>query len=146
MSAVLFLRIAAIAAAVQGAAHGTLVLTYKPTHGAAEVAVIEAMQATSFVVGGAPRTYWGFYFGYAMMGALTCFIEALVFWQLSRFVTASGALVRAVVAVFILFNVVHALLAARFFFAVPVVFDLLLVLLLSAAIFATMRGTTHAMG
>lgn len=130
MSAAVLLRVAAVVAAVQGAAHLTLVLRYTPTHGALEIAVIDAMKSNHFLFGGFSRSYWDFYSGYAMMSAFTCFIEAIVFWQLSRFAGSNAAAVRPLAAVFILFNVGHALLAARYFFMVPVIFDVLLVLLL----------------
>ena len=130
----MLLRVAAIVAAVQGTAHATLVLKYTPAHGAAELAVVEAMQSYHFLFGGFSRTYWDFYFGYAMMSAFACFIEALVFWQLSKFAGEHAPVVRSVAAVFILFNVGHAILATRYFFILPAAFDALLVLLLGAAV------------
>jgi hypothetical protein len=45
--------------------------------------------------------------------------------------------VRAVAGVFILFNIGHAVLAARFFILTPIVFDAVLIVLLGAAIVAT---------
>ena len=52
---------------------------------------------------------------------------------------------RAIAAVFILFNVGHALLATRFFFPLPPAFDLFLVVLLGASFIATQRGV-YCMG
>ena len=142
MSAAVLFRIASLVAAIQGLAHGTLVLTYKPVHGAAEVAVVDAMKSNHFLFAGALRSYWGFYTGYAMMSAFTCFVEALLLWQLGRFAETNEALVRSIAAVFILFNIGHALLAAKFFFPLPAVFDLLLVLLLGASFIATGGGAS----
>lgn len=140
MNAIILLRIAAIVAAIQGLAHGTLIWTYKPRHGPAESAVIEAMQVNHFAFMGVSRSYWDFYFGYAMMGAFTCVVEAVLFWQLSRFAGTSSAAVRAVAAVFILFNIGHALLATKFFILTPIVFDVVLVVLLGAAMIACRCG------
>jgi hypothetical protein len=137
VNTVILLRIAAIVAAIQGLAHGTLIWTSTPRHGPAERAVIDAMQANHFAFIGVSRSYWDFYFGYAMMGAFTCIVEAVLFWQLSRFAGTSSAAVRAVAGVFILFNIGHAVLAARFFILTPIVFDAVLIVLLGAAIVAT---------
>jgi hypothetical protein len=137
VNTVILLRIAAIVAAIQGLAHGTLIWTSTPRHGPAERAVIDAMQANHFTFIGVSRSYWDFYFGYAMMGAFTCIVEAVLFWQLSRFVGTSSAAVRAVAGVFILFNIGHAVLAARFFILTPIVFEAVLIVLLGAAIVAT---------
>ncbi len=138
MNPVALLRVAAAVATIQGLAHATLVWRSTPQHGPAEVAVVEAMKANHFTFTGVSRSYWDFYFGYAMMVAFTCLIEAMLFWQLSRFVGATPEVIRTVAGVFVLYNVGHALLAVRFFFAVPIVFDLLIVALLAAVVIAPM--------
>jgi hypothetical protein len=124
MSAAVILRIAAVLAAVQGTAHGTLFLRARPRHGPAEVAVIEAMQSNRFDFAGATRSYWDFYVGYGLQAAAACLVEAVLFWQLARMAESQPALVRPTVALFVLVNVGHALLTARYFFYLPIVFDL----------------------
>jgi hypothetical protein len=42
MKSSVLLRVTSVLAAVQGTAHGALVLTAKPRHGAAEIAVLDA--------------------------------------------------------------------------------------------------------
>jgi len=128
----LLLRIAAALAAIQGLAHGTLVWRYRPSHGAEEVAVIAAMQTSRFDFGGMTRSYWDFYFGYAMVNAFLCLIEALLFWQLARMASATPRAVASIAAIFAVFNIGHALLATRFFIPIPIVFDLALAALLAA--------------
>jgi hypothetical protein len=123
MSTTIILRIAAALAAVQGTAHATLFLRARPTHGPAEVAVVEAMKANRFDFGGAVRSYWDFYFGYGLEAAAVCIIEAILFWQLSRIAASNPALVRPIVALFIVANLGHIALTARYFFYVPIVFD-----------------------
>jgi hypothetical protein len=140
MNATILLRVASVAAAIQGLAHGTLLWTYTPRHGPVERTVVEAMRTNYFSFGGASRSYWDFYFGYAMMVAFICLVEAALFWQLSRFAGKSPAVIPAVAGVFIFFNVVHALMAARYFFFLPIVFDLLLVALLGAAAVTSARA------
>jgi hypothetical protein len=130
------LRIAAVLAAVQGTAHGTLFLRAKPRHGAAEVAVIEAMKSNRFDFAGAVRSYWDFYFGYGLEAASICIVEAVFFWQLAKIATTQPTLVRPIVALFIVANIGHALLTARYFFYVPIAFDLLLAACLAWAFVA----------
>ncbi|MFI5228333.1 MAG: hypothetical protein ACHQWU_04645 [Gemmatimonadales bacterium] len=132
MPLILF-RLAAGLAAIQGLAHGTLVWRYRPRHGAAEVAVIDAMQRNRFNFGGLTRSYWDFYFGYAMVNAFVCLIEAVLFWQLARMTRSAPRDVAPIAAIFVLFNVGHALLAARFFIPIPIVFDVALAALLAIA-------------
>jgi len=83
------------------------------------------MQGNRFNFGGARRSYWDFYFGYALIAAVICLVEAAVFWQLAGAGTADPGLVRSLVAIFIALNVVHALLASRYFFITPIVADVL---------------------
>ena len=139
MTAANTLRVAAGAAAVQGTAHGTMVLRYTPVHGAVEAAVVAAMQTNHFLFAGALRSYWDFYTGYAMMSAFTCFVEALVLWRLAAYVRTSGDVVRSVAGALVLFNAGHALLAAHFFFVLPVAFDLLLIALIGASFAGYLR-------
>jgi len=129
----ILLRIAALLAAIQGLAHGTLVWRYRPSHGAAEVAVIDAMQSNRFNFAGMTRSYWDFYFGYAMVNAFVCLIEAMLFWYLARMAQTTPRAVAPIAAIFVLFNIGHALLAARFFIPIPIVFDLALAALLATA-------------
>jgi hypothetical protein len=125
-------RVAAVVAAVQGAGHAALILVQRPTHGPAEVALVAAMQSEAFRFGGALRTYWGFYIGYAMMAALTCECEALLFWRTAS-LAEIPAVTAAVASTFLIFNLAHAWLAMRYFFYVPVIFDLVVAALLALA-------------
>jgi hypothetical protein len=125
------LRIAAILAAVQGLAHAALFVSAKPRYGAAEIAVIEAMKTNRFFAGGT-RSYWDMYFGYGLIAAGVCLVEAVLLWQLGRIAAMSPALLRPFIILLIAANIVHVLLVARYFmFVVPIVFDLLIVALLA---------------
>lgn len=132
MNTVLILRIAAGLAAVQGVAHGTLFLRAKPRHGAAEVAVVEAMQSNRFDFAGATRSYWDFYFGYGIQAAGSCIVEAVLLWQLAKIAESQPELVLPTVGLFVLVNLGHAVLLARYFFWLPIVFDLVIAACLAA--------------
>ena len=123
---VIVLRVAAVLAAVQGLAHGGLFMSAKPRYGAAEVAVVEAMKSNRFF-GGATRSYWDLYFGYGLIAAATCLVEAVLLWQLVKVAESNPALVRPIVGLLVVANVGHALLVARYFlFYVPIAFDVLI--------------------
>jgi hypothetical protein len=133
MHSATILRIAAALAAIQGSAHGSLFLRARPRHGPAEEAVVEAMQSNRFDFAGAMRSYWDFYYGYGLQAAAACLVEAVLFWQLARVAESQPALIRPIVGLFVLVNVGHALLTARYFFYVPIVFDLAIAACLASA-------------
>ena len=63
--------------------------------------------------------------GNGVEAAAVCLVEAVLFWQLTRIAESHPTLVRPAVGLFVLANVGHALLMARYFFTLPLVFDLL---------------------
>lgn len=128
---IILLRVAAVLAAVQGLAHGALFVSAKPRYGASEVAVIEAMKMNRFFAGGT-KSYWDMYFGYGLIAAGTCLVEAVLLWQLGRIAAANPALLRPIIALIVVANIAHVVLVARYFmFVVPMVFDVLIAALLA---------------
>ena len=137
MSAPLLLRIASVLAAIQGLAHGALFITAKPRNGPAEEAVVNAMKTTRVMRGG--LGYWDFYYGYGLVAAAVCILEAVLFWQLVAVARTSPALARPIIALFIVWNVAHALLLVRYFkFPIPIAFDVMIAVALALA-FAAAR-------
>src|SRR4029079_19378373 len=128
----LLLRTASIVALLQGLAHTFLIVSAAPKHGPDEIAVLGAMKAHRFDFLGSRRSYWDFYFGYALFVALTCVIEAVLFWQLATLAAAQPALARPIVALFCGANVGFALLAAKYFFVTPIVPDVVIAVCLGA--------------
>ena len=142
MTTVLALRIAAVLAAIQGLAHGALFITAKPRHGDAEVAVISAMKSGRFFAGG--LSYWDNYFGYGLIAAAICFVEAVLFWQLAKLAATQPATVRPIVALFIAWNVLHALILTRYFkFPLPIAFDVIVAIALAVALFLARSSATR---
>jgi hypothetical protein len=125
------LRVAALVALLQFLGHGAQFLRAKPTHGEAEVTVVAAMKAHRFPFGGSMRSYWDMYFGYGLEAAFICLVEAVLFWQLATIAGAAPAMVRPIVALFLVANLGHAILVMRYFFLVPLVPDVLIALLLA---------------
>jgi hypothetical protein len=123
----LALRVTAAVALIQGLGHAAIFLSARPRHGAAEVAVIEAMRAQSFDFGGfAPHSYWDLYYGYGLLAVVFALFIALSLWltsglagqprQVRRFAGAIGVAVAA-----------HAVIVARCFFRLPLEFDLVVI-------------------
>ena len=94
------------------------------------------MQANRFDFAGAMRSYWDFYYGYGLEAAAACLVEAVLFWQLARVARSQPTVVQPIVALFVVVNVGHALLVARYFFYVPIVFDLAIAVCLGWALMA----------
>jgi len=136
------LRIAAVIALVQAAAHATLFLTAKPGHGAEEIAVIDAMKSHIFLFAGQPRSYWGFYYGYGLMAALVVVVEAVLFWMLADIAKDTPARTRPIIALFVVYNIAHAAILSRYFFPLPIIMDGLVTATLLWAFAAA--GRAHA--
>jgi len=138
------LRITSVLSFVQFCAHTAMFVTYRPVHGAEEVAVVEAMRTHVFKFGGAAHSYWELYFGYGLMSAANCLVEAVLFWQLAGLARKSPALIRPIAALFLLANVGYAILVRVYFFPLPGYFDLAIAALLGAAIVTSLRAEAPA--
>ena len=134
MTMTMILRITAALAAIQGIAHGALFLGAKPRHGPAEEAVVAAMKTNRFDFAGATRSYWDFYTGYGIEAAGACLIEAVLLWQLARIAGTQPATVRPILLLLVFANLAHIALTARYFFYVPIVFDVALIACLGWAL------------
>jgi hypothetical protein len=142
VSAKHFLRAASITAAAQFAAHSLLFLTASPKHGEQEVAVINAMRSHAFNFAGSMRSYWDFYYGYGIEAAFICLLEAVLFWRLASFERTATPLVRQIAAIFLAANLGHVLLAARYFFVVPMIPDLIVLAFLGLALLSLRQRST----
>ena len=134
------LRIAAILALIQGAAHCALHIGYTPKHGPLEEALVTRMKAESFAFGGFERTYWGFYFGYGLMVVVTCLVQAAALWCVARLCGSRPRDVAPLIGLYCLAYAAHAVLAWHYFFAMPVVFDLLIAAALGTAAYYSWMG------
>ena len=122
------LRVGASVATLQAAAHLTLFLRSKPGAGSTAWPLVQAMRAQA-----APghTTYWGMYFGYGLLSAVTAFLIAALIWLAAMFDEGSRRMSRALVLVVLVTVVVHAALISRYFFAVPLYFDIVVAALLA---------------
>src|SRR5204863_707542 len=119
------LRVTAVIALLQFFGHAALFVRARPTHGDAEVTVVAAMKAHRFNFGGSMRSYWDMYFGYGLEAAFICLVEAILFWQLASIAGSTPAIVRPIVALFLVTNDGHAILLTRYCYLVPLVSHIL---------------------
>lgn len=117
----LILRVAASVATLQAAAHVILFLRSQPKPGSAAWPLVEAMRMQT-----APghTTYWDMYFGYGLLAAMTAFFVAALIWVAAGFDAGSRRLARWLVGVTMVAVIIHALLIARYFFHLPLLFDI----------------------
>ncbi len=134
-----WVRVASALALLQGAGHGFLVMSWKPTRGDLEVAAVEAMKRHAFIFQGFSRTYWDFFYGYGLMAAFNCLVEAALLWQLAPLMTSDIGRVVPIVLLFIAANVVHAALCWKYFFITPIVFDVAVAVCLGLSLTASRR-------
>lgn len=133
MKPTIFLRVASILTLIHAVLHTVGGVFGKPKNGAEEVAVIEAMKAHQFLVMGSPRAYWDFYFGYALFVSVSLLVMAVVFWQLGQIAKTQAPLIRPILAAFILAFCAIALISWQYFFAAPVLTEVIIAICLAAA-------------
>jgi hypothetical protein len=133
------LRVATGLAFVQYALHAHRFFTASPKNLRLQE-VYGAMASYSFVVTGLRRTVWDFYYGYGVLAVLLGVIEIVGLWQIAKLAENDVESVRPLVALFVFANLAHAAVALRYFFLVPVAFDLPLAALLAWAWIASGRA------
>lgn len=127
------LRVAAGVATLQALAHIVLFARSQPSRGSAVWPLEQAMRAQT-----APghANYWGMYFGYGLLAAITAFFTAALIWVLTGFDAKSARLARQTTTVIAATLAAHAVVVAQYFFVIPLVFDLIVIGLLLLSWFA----------
>lgn len=131
----LLLLIAAVLASIQYLAHAVLFLRAKPQHGRDEVDLLERMKRQRWNFNRFERSYWEFYFGYGLLAILWGFIEVAILWDLAFVASKASPSVVSLGVILLVANVGHAVVTLRYFFLMPVIFDLLIAILLALALF-----------
>lgn len=138
------LRLTAAVALIQGVGHAALFMSGGPRHGPEEVAVIDAMRARTFNFGGfEPHSYWDMYYGYGLLAVVFALFIAAVLWLASALadqpqqVRRFGYTVAAAVAV-------HAVIICRYFFKLPLEFDLAVLAGIAVSLVLSFRARVAA--
>jgi hypothetical protein len=130
---VLFLRVAAVLTLIHAALHTIGGVFSKAGPGPASVAV-EAMAVNQFLVMGHMRSYWDFHMGLGLVVSVFLTMEAIVFWQLGSLAKSDALRLRPVLATFLVGYLAVAVVSYRYFFAGPVITEILIALCLGLGI------------
>jgi hypothetical protein len=133
MRSTLYLRIASVLAIIHAILHTIGGVLSKPSKGAREIAVIDAMKAQSFNVMGSMRTYWDFFYGYGWLLGLALLVEGILFWQLATIAKTNATQLRPIIALFCVNFLVTSVIAWKYFFIAPAVTEILIAACLAAA-------------
>ena len=145
MKAPLLLRIAAVITFLYFAGH-TAGIPWTPAVGPEEIPVLEAMKSHSFETVGFKRTYWDFYFGFGVIISGYLLVQAVVLWQLGSLARVDSLRVRPIVASFLVAFAVNAVLAWKYFFAVPVLMAVAISVCLALAFVVAGRSNAAQQG
>jgi hypothetical protein len=133
MKPVIFLRIASVLTLIHAALH-TIGGVFGGAAPGAQQTAVSAMKANEFVAMGAMRSYWDFYMGLGLAVSVFLTMEGIVFWQLGSLVKRDAAGARPILATFLLGYLGLAVVSYRYFFAGPVITEILIALCLGLAI------------
>lgn len=133
MRTVLFLRIASVLTLIHAALH-TLGGVFGGAAPGVQQATVAVMKANEFAAMGAMRSYWDFYRGFGLMISVFLTMEGVVFWQLGSLAKTDALRLRPVLATFLVGYLGAAMVSYRYFFAAPVITEILIALCLGLAI------------
>jgi hypothetical protein len=133
MKPTLFLRIASVLTLIHAALH-TIGGVFGGAAPGVQQATVAVMKANQFAVMGAMRSYWDFYMGLGLVVSVFLTLEAIVFWQLGSLVKTDALRLRPILATFLVGYLCASVVSYRYFFAGPVITEILIALCLGLAI------------
>ena len=133
MKAAIFLRIAAVLTLIHAILHTVGGVFGKTPSGPAGLAVA-AMKSNPFPLMGHIRTLWEFYRGMGLAASVSLTMEAAAFWTLASIVSSVGARLRPVLLVFAVGYLALAVNSYVYFFAAPVITEILIAACLVMAV------------
>jgi hypothetical protein len=139
MKPVIFLRIASVLTFLHAALH-TIGGVFGGAAPGVQQATVAVMKANEFAVLGVTRSYWDFYMGFGLVVSVFLTMEAVVFWQLGSLAKADALRLRPVVATFLIGYLGAAVVSYRYFFAGPVITEILIALCLGLALASAKQG------
>lgn len=133
-----WLRAASILTLIHSITH-TIGGVYGAPAPGAQQAAVDAMKANTFPIMGVTRSYWDFHMGFGLGFTIFLTVEAIVFWLLGNVARNSDADLRPVLATFLVGYVALAINSFVYFFAPPVIVELLISACLGMAILSMKR-------
>jgi hypothetical protein len=141
MRTTLFLRIASVLTFIHAALHTIGGMFGDVAPGAMQTAV-SAMKGNEFVAMGVTRTFWDFYMGFGLAVSVFMTVEAVVFWQLGSLAKTDALRLRPILVAFLIGFLGMAVVSYRYFFAGPVITEVLIAVCLGLAIIAAREPAT----
>ena len=133
MKPVVFLRIAAVLTFIHAVLHTIGGVFSKQGPGPATAAV-QAMKMNEFLVMGHTRRYWDFYRGFGLGATIWLTAEAVLFWLLGSLAKTDARRLRPILATFLIAYAALAVNSYTYFFAGPVITEILIAACLGLAI------------
>ena len=96
-------------------------------------ALIQSMRSVHFNVNGFDRTYWDFFVGFGLFVTALMLLASLIAWQFGSLPAATLASMRISTWGFVLCFAFVAFLSWRYFFLVPVIFSIVILVCLTLA-------------
>ena len=139
MTPKIWLRIAAGLQAFGTVAHNLATLSTKPTHGAPEEAVFDAMRGFQFDIMGSTRSTWDFYRGYQFSTTVTFVLTVVLLWLLSNMSSSAPREAKPLVLALLIAQLFNVVIGWEFFFAGPGVVGSLIAICLALAMVGLYR-------
>jgi hypothetical protein len=132
MKTVILIRVAAVLTFIHAVLHtiGGVFGTISP---GPETMAVNAMKANQFIAMGKMRTFWDFYIGMGLAVSVFLAMESIALWLLASLARSRASQLRPILIVFALGYLVFAIDSYRYFFAAPVITEILIGLCLVAA-------------
>lgn len=125
MKSSLLLRIASVLTLIHAALH-TVGGMFGEPKSAAQTAARVSARILRFDMFGATRSYWDFYFGFGLVTSITLLLLAILLWMLSLLVRTDPSKARPYLLVLIAAFLALAAVSWKYFFAPPVVMELVI--------------------
>jgi hypothetical protein len=130
---VLFLRIASVLTFIHAVLHTIGGVFGEVDPGPASVAVA-AMKANRFLLMGNMRSFWDFYFGFALVLTISMTAESILMWQLASLAKTEARRLRPMMVTFMVTYAVLAINSNTYFFIAPVIAEILIAACFAVAI------------
>jgi hypothetical protein len=131
MKASLLYRISSILLLLFAVGHTAGFLQVDPTWHVDSL--VQAMKTTHFSANGSDRTYWDFFVGFGLFVTVLMVFASSVAWQFGSLSSESLAAMRLGRWGFVVCFAAVAYLSWRYFFNIPIVFSIVILLCLGAA-------------
>jgi len=127
MKSVLALRIASVLTFIHAVLHTVGGVFGKTPPGPASIA-LEAMKSNQFVTLGVTRTLFQFYRGMGLGVSIFLFAASIVTWQLGSLAKSRAVQLRSILVTFLIGWIAMAVNSYLYFFAAPVIVEILIAL------------------